>query len=303
MNQNIETISRETQDRISKLRLKRRNFIKNFKYEDAIKMDEEIDSQRQSSIEESITVILKEFTEIIEPYVHKSYERQMKYEKEKQESIDEHKRKYHFYFQDLQRQQLDALSVIERKLQDNRMRENERTVPEQTNLLELSKKAAMTGDYQKALELRYNSRMIAQKSLIERQAKLDEEFFQQRDELLNSQRSALQTMASKFKQGFEQFDSKLQKKIANNNQNRNNQLISYYQKSLSKLTSLTKSSNIRQHERELQKILFSTLDYYHFEYPQIPTSISQPSLSTTKKSKTAISSSKTQPRLANRRNY
>ena len=92
------------------------------------------------------------------------------------------------------------------------MRENERAIPEQTNLLELSKKAAMTGDYQTALKLRYDSRIIAQKSLIERQARLDEEFNLQRNEMISSQSAALKTMVSKFKQGFELLDSELQKK-------------------------------------------------------------------------------------------
>ena len=181
------------------------------------------------------------------------------------------------------------------------MRENERAVPEQTNLLELSKKAAMTGDYQTALQLRYNSRVVAQKSLIERQAKLEEDFNQQRNEMLNSQRAALQTMVTKFKQGFDLLDSNLQKKLAKNNQNRNNQLISYYQRSLSKLTSLTKSANIRQHESALQKILFSALDYYHFDYPTIPTSINQPSLTSSKKLTSKTMAAKTQPRQANRK--
>lgn len=301
MSQNLETISRETEDKISKLRLKRRKFISSFKYEDAIKIDKEILSQRESSTEEKIGFVLNEFTELIEPYLQKSYERQQKYEKDKEELVHEHKRKYHFYFQDLQKQQLESHSVIERKLQDNRMRENERAVPEQTNLLELSKKAAMTGDYQTALKLRYDSRIIAQKSLIERQARLDEEFNLQRNEMLSSQRTALQTMVSKFKQGFELLDSELQKKIAKNNQNRNNQLISYYQKSLSKLTSLTRSANIHQHESSLQQILFQALDYYHFEYPIIPVSMNQPQLLSSKKTNSKTMTAKTQPRQANRK--
>lgn len=300
---NLETISRETEDKISKLRLKRRQFISTFKYEDAIKIDEEIMSQRENSTEEKVMVVLNEFTETIEPYLQKSYERQKKYEKEKEDLIQEHKRKYHYYFQDLKKQQLEALSVIERRLQDNRMRENERCVPEQTNLLELSKKAAMTGDYQTALKLRYDSRLIAQNSLIERQAKLDEEFQQQRNEMLNSQRTALQQMVIKFNQGFEMFDSELMKKISKNNQNRNNQLISYYQRSLAKLTSLTKSANIRQHEKALQKILFQALDYYQFEYPSIPTSMNQTLLSTSKKTAPKAMTAKTQPRQANKRYY
>ena len=285
MNASINAISRDTQDKIAKLRSKRRGMINTLNFEDAIKIDEEIESHHKSSLEESIQIILDEYALSIEHYIKMSAEKSESYDVEKSKAIRDFRLKFHHYFQDLKQQQLQSLSEIEFKYQETRKRENNRRIPEQAELLEQSKKAAMNGDYQKALELRNNSRIVGQEKIYERLLQLEDDFNQQREDMIKSQRGNLEQLVLKFNNGLELIENKAKSKQEMVTQNRNTQLISSYQKALSKLASLTKMKGIHDHENTLRNILLDILKPYNYECPPIQ-SINQQFSTSTKKQRT-----------------
>ena len=272
MNRNIDKLSIKAENKVTKLRSKRKQFISTMQYEEAQKIDVEIADHHQSVIEEAVKIVVEEFIDALEAYLQRNVDNDSKVDEEKEVLLEEHRRKYHVIFKETQRKHLSELAVIEQRYMDNRMRETERCCPEQIHLLELSKKAAMNGDYEQALALRDKSRTISQQNMEERLKKIEEDFLAQRVEAINGYRGVFEQIIDKFNHGIEVIEKEAEKKHASIAVNRERQLLSYYQKSITKLSTVAKGHSMRQPEQKIISVLFSECDKYHYNRPPINTS-------------------------------
>ncbi|OHT07829.1 hypothetical protein TRFO_23768 [Tritrichomonas foetus] len=300
MNVEIDMINRKTENTISKLRSKRKKMIASLKYEEAQKIDDEIVVHHQNAIEDSIQIIISEFEEVVNSYLQRIYDSDQYIDKECNELINEHQKKYHYNFKNIQQEHLQALALIESRYQDSRMRENERRYPEQTHLLELSKKAALNGDYQQALELRDKSRIVAQESLENRLNQLEMDFNSQREEKINEFKTIFEQMVARYNGGFDVHRKAAEKKHEAFKTNRDLQLTSFYQKATTKLNSIFKSSSvIQQADLQLRAILKSQCESFNYIPPSI-TAVLPAEKSTLKSNTVSRTSTRSSSRLPSR---
>jgi hypothetical protein len=148
--------------------------------------------------------------------------------------------KYHTFFKDLKKKQIAALAKLESQYSDSRIRENDRRVPAQLDLLEQAKKAALAGEYATANKLRTQSREVANRTLDERLKALDEEFELNRERTLMEQRDVAIDMANRFAAELATLDADTHSKKAENAKRRATQLLASYQEYRLNLTKIAK---------------------------------------------------------------
>jgi hypothetical protein len=120
--------------------------------------------------------------------------------------IDEYKHKqetqlnatYQELFDKAQVQHEKELRNIDRSHAISLLREAEREVPEQTDLLERAKAAAVAGNYTDARSLREEARNVGEAELEARKQRIDQEFGQSRSLLAAKQQEAIEKITEKY---------------------------------------------------------------------------------------------------------
>ena len=187
-------------EKIEELRNKRKQAIQALDFDAA----EEYDIQIKEAQEQ---VIADRMTKIYEEILKELYDHILKYDKISKDidlstakTESELNQRYQEFFDQAQNQLDKELQNIDKSHEEALLREAEREVPEQIDLLERAKAAAVAGNYKEAKSLRDKAREIGEQELEARKMRIDEEFAQSRSQLSEKQQRAIQKIQDKYEE-------------------------------------------------------------------------------------------------------
>ena len=241
--------------KINKLRDQRKEFINKHEFLKAQEIDKEIAKVKQEVIDRQKQIIQLDFEQKIRDHVKVFNEALDKLEVDFKTQVHTVRVRYHRFFSDTQLSQKTELLNAEREYRDTISRENLRKIPDCEKKLELSRKAAMNGQYDEAIMLKNEATQIAKKDLEERNQKVDKEFNDKRDKLLSHFEESMRQLASKFDIDLASIEKKKRQAIEMENENRASQIKSTFSKYALKLV----QSGAIKESIEASKLLESDL--------------------------------------------
>ena len=185
-------------DKLSDLRLKKKIAIQSLDFDMAEQLDQEIENQNQEisniRINKIKQEIMKEINELISKYLkNKKDINEFKFQNENLISS-----KFQELYDKTIIQHEKELKSLEKSHYISLIREAEREVPDQFDLLEKAKFSANEGKYQEAKKMREEARIIGENELHSRKEKVDEEFASSKLNLATRQQLSLDDIAQKY---------------------------------------------------------------------------------------------------------
>ena len=119
---------------------------------------------------------------------------------------------------------------LEKDFAAARLRETERTIPEQEELLKKSKNAALLKDFELARNYREAASLLAETDLETRLAKTDNEFENLRKALLTKQKEEVEFLSKRLDDELFTLQRKTQMKLQNEETNRNIKIFGCFDK-------------------------------------------------------------------------
>lgn len=185
-------------DKLTSLRLRKKQAIQALDFDLAEELDKEIDDQNNLIISDQISKI----TDDILKATTQHYYRYIGTRRE----ISDFQSAQEFQINNMFQGIYDKTQLLHDKEQKSidkshataLHREAEREVPEQIDLLEAAKLAAMERNYTEAKKLRSQAREVAEKELTNRKERIDEEFAQSRSLLTSRQQEAMDQINAKY---------------------------------------------------------------------------------------------------------
>lgn len=200
-------------DRLVDLRNRKKLAIQSLDFDTAEQLDEEIRKQNEMITTQRINhihgEIMKELYEHLSKF--KSMRDEMQGSNNKEEAMIE--AQYQASVAKMKQQHEKELRNIDKAHSTSLLREAEREVPEQFDILEKSKEAAMSGDYARARQLRDEARRVGEQQLQSRKDKVDREFSESRAMLCTKQQEALDQLSDEHEKKMSQisFDEKMKR--------------------------------------------------------------------------------------------
>ena len=209
---------------LSNLRQRKKAAIQSLDFDTAKELDKEIQNQHELIITDKISKIsveiMKEVIEHVNKYKDIRAEIQT-FQKKQEAHIAS---TYQSIFEKTQLQHDKEMKYITRAHESALMREAEREVTEQMDLLEKSKAAAVTGDYEEAKRLQKEAREVGERELLGRQQKVDSEFSQSKSNLAVKQQEAMDKIGSKYDEEMNALATEINVKRCDTEQQYNNGL-------------------------------------------------------------------------------
>jgi hypothetical protein len=196
--QSQQLAERASTRRRNELDAGRRQAIATLDFESAQAYDQKLSEQRQQESTDLIQEITAKLIQEASEVVRQAKARDTETKLAKPQSLETLSLKFHRLFTDLKTQQLAALSRLEAQYADNRLRENDRKMPEQIALLEQAKNLAIQGQFDEARRKRDESRERAQCELKRRLDKLENDFVKDLAELIRSQGTVVRDMNARY---------------------------------------------------------------------------------------------------------
>lgn len=230
-----ELLTQETRTRIETLRNDHKKAIKLCEYEYAKELEKQIRDVKRLAIEEYIAQVL----EALELNLHAccdNYEESVdtiKREHAEQERVI--RKRYHLSFTDLKNTQVSKLVKLEKELDDSRLREHLREIPEMNDLLEQSRKAAESGLYDDAVDLRDQARAGMREIREKNLQRVEDDFIQKRRDYLERFKEEVKTMSEQLDSDLKNNRIKTKKKIAVKGENRDNHIRDLMHKATAKV--------------------------------------------------------------------
>jgi hypothetical protein len=128
-------------------------------------------------------------------------------------------------FEAIQSQQVRVLVEMEKEFAAARLRETERTIPEQEQLLQRARYAGMAKQFDEARKLRDAAALIGETDLCGRLAVLDEGFEQKRRQLLKAQRTEIEVLSARLESEIKTIEEFTRQNIAKEGELRTTKLI------------------------------------------------------------------------------
>lgn len=227
----------ELAEKIRKMRAKKAAAISKMDYQTAKRLDEEMEKEKQKSLQDSLKEFRKTFIASMEDLV-KSYP--AKYDKVyKKFSQDEKKIRLHYckIFQETKKKHLQELASFERILLSNRDRETFCSIPEKDELISKSKQEALSGNYDKAIEYKEQASIVAAEEIRRRLAKCDADYEIQRDNALTNDCIVLGQLNQALSDELDNLSVQYKQKLDEISQQRINQITTTFQRYEQKLES------------------------------------------------------------------
>ena len=197
-------------EKIEELRNKRKQAIQALDFDAAEEYDNQIREAQEQVVADRITKIYEEILKELYEHIIK-YDRISKdIEESTAKTESELNQRYQEYFDQAQIQLEKELRNIDKSHEVALLREAEREVPEQIDLLERAKAAAVAGNYKEAKSLRDQARETGEQELEARKMKIDEEFAQSRSQLSERQQQAIAKITDKYEAENAELNAEVQ---------------------------------------------------------------------------------------------
>lgn len=269
---------------ITRLRSQKKKAIECLDYEEAQRIEQKINKLRDDDTTDRLAEVRENFQCDIEACIQRSQKQAEKLLSKKEQEILDTRRKFSQMFKDAQKANLEELAKLEQQYSESRMQENERRVPEQIKMLEQSKKLATIGQFQEALAMRDQSRLVAQQNLKERLEILDEAFDKNRATILATQGTQYLNLGNKLQEALELIETANKKQQSKDNSNREAQLLVLLQKASNKVAALVQGNKAKRILEMLKTDLLDICEQYECPAPGIKQNKINKSAKTSEKS-------------------
>lgn len=215
---------------IADLRLQQKNAIQNLDYDTAEALEKQMREARLNEAEYVFQKKLEEFSQRLPQIVQDSYkiiDGIQKWSKNEEHQI---RSRINTDFESLRSRHVKDLISLEKDFAAARLRETERTIPEQEELLKKSKNAALIKDFELARNYREAANLLAETDLETRLAKTDNDFENLRKALLTKQRDEVEFLSKKLDDELSTLERKAQIKLQNEETNRNIKIFGCFDK-------------------------------------------------------------------------
>ncbi|KAH0785024.1 hypothetical protein GPJ56_010970 [Histomonas meleagridis] len=146
-------------------------------------------------------------------------------------------------------------------------KEKQRTIPEKELLLEKSRKEAMNGNYDKAIEHREKAKQIADETIAQRIVQVDNLFNQSRDKLMAQFKAAITELQTRFESELRSHEDKKEKAFDQKKTILENQIAIFIQKSLKDIAKDKLFDDRKSAYVYIQPIISSFLENRGIEFP------------------------------------
>lgn len=192
-------------DKLSELRHKKKVAIQSLDFDAAEEFDRQIKELDETIIQDRITKIKEEILKDLADHIDK-YDRIrteiVEFQITQQNQLGT---TYQNLIDKAQEQHEKELKNIDKSHGVALLREAEREVPEQIELLEKAKAAANEGKYTEARNLREQARCVGEQQLEDRKNNLDREFDQSRSMLAAKQQNSIEVIQGKYDEELEEL--------------------------------------------------------------------------------------------------
>jgi hypothetical protein len=233
-----EKVPQETDVKVAGFRRRQKRYIENLDFDAAQQLDQEIKDSRFESHDKQIAQISEDLTKDATKIVELCRTAIQEWNDKNKRSQMKLRRRINRQFAAIQSQQIDALVQMEKDFAAARLRENGRTIPEQEELLQRARHAAMARQFDEARSLRDAAALIGETELDRRLMVLDEGFEQKRRQFLKVQRSEIEALSGQLDSEIGTIDEVTRQRIVEEGEKRARQLIALMDQCGSKLGSL-----------------------------------------------------------------
>lgn len=200
-------------DKLTELRNKKKLAIQALDFDAAQKYDEQIQEQNEQIISERIEKIKSEISKDLREHIQKYRKIRNEINEYNQKTESQLNATYQDLIDKTQIQHGKELRSIDKSHGIALLREAEREVPDQIELLEKAKAAAVAGRYDDARDLRDQARAAGENELEERKKKIDKEFEHSRSMLAAKQQEAIEHITQKYDDEISNLTGEIQMRI------------------------------------------------------------------------------------------
>lgn len=197
-------------DKLTELRNKKKLAIQALDFDAAEKYDEQIQEQNEQIISDRIEKIRSEISKDLLDHIQKYNKIRNEINEYNQKTESQLNATYQDLIDKTQIQHGKELRSIDKSHGIALLREAEREVPNQIELLEQAKAAAVAGRYDDARSLREQARIAGENELEERKRKIDEEFEHSRSMLAAKQQEAIEHITQKYDDEISNLNGEIQ---------------------------------------------------------------------------------------------
>lgn len=200
-------------DKLTELRNKKKLAIQALDFDAAQKYDEQIQEQNEQIISDRIEKIRSEISKDLHDHIQKYNKIRNEINDYNQKTESQLNATYQDLIDKTQIQHAKELRSIDKSHGIALLREAEREVPNQIELLEQAKAAAVAGRYDDARSLRDQARIAGENELEERKRKIDEEFEHSRSMLAAKQQEAIEHITQKYDDEISNLNGEIQMRM------------------------------------------------------------------------------------------
>ncbi|OHS94496.1 hypothetical protein TRFO_11127 [Tritrichomonas foetus] len=225
-----EEMKKNANKTITELRIQQKNAIQNLDYDTAESIESKISAEKQAIVEYLFQQRCQEFEKRLAQIVADSFA----YLDEIRENYKKEERQIRIRinndFDQVRDRQVKALISLEKDYAAARLRETERIVPEQEELLQKSKNAALIKDFELARQYRDSAALIAEADLETRLARLDNDFESLRKTTISKQREDIELLSKRLDEELKILADRFQLKLKREDEKRNVKIIAHFEK-------------------------------------------------------------------------
>jgi hypothetical protein len=224
--------STETEARILQLRRQHKLAVSNVDFDRAEELDREIAACRNSERASATALLFSQFRDRTVSIVEGSRAYVAQLVNKKEDSDRAVRIQINSLFQSLQDSHFKSLADFERDSAQARLRETERTIPEQEKLLLEARHAGAAHLYDRARELRDLADLIGQTDLEARLVRLEDDCEATRQALLKKQRSEIEALSRRLDAELKNIDDRTRVAITKEWDLRDIKLVGHFDKAI-----------------------------------------------------------------------
>jgi hypothetical protein len=245
----------KSSDDISDLRQKRKQAIRNHKYEDARELQETIAKRKQEALDEAAENIREKFRSSSMEYLDRFSEKYQQILDDADHAREQICLTFHRTFESTQANHQAKLLACERDFATRREHEVLRRIPASEQQLDQSEKAAAASQYEDAITLRNASRALAQQDVETRLVAVTRKFETERQNFFDQFGREIGALSQRFKEELHNWEVKRTETIAKANANKDGQLIAALQSAQQKLALVGVKEPAKVLEGDLARIM------------------------------------------------
>ena len=269
ISQTVDAERKKKTEEVEALRKQQREAIKKLDYAEAERISKEIEAINDRTTNATLNTVMSEYEDAMTAAIQQikeneilSKERQKLREYELKERVDKQ-------FKSIQQKQLAQLNNLETKLKNDLTLEATRSVPEAQEMVDTSRKVAMSGDFAKAQQLLDESRKFAKEDKEKRIAQCQEQFSISREELISGFAAEMEKLTKKLHYEEEILNQKYEEELRVTAINNTNSLSGLCQKYMKIANSYGQGQNGARLAHEIQESYINICKENNIEPTQV----------------------------------